>query len=218
MDVYLSEDEQIDAIKKWWKENGTAIITGLVLGIGALSGWKYWQARERAIAENASAGYQEMLELLDENKPQEAVSAAGQLTDRYERSGYRIMAEFALARLAVETGDFESAKSHLRYVAEKADRPELRYLARLRLARLLLSDGEPDAALALLDKVAAQPLRTASYHELRGDVLLAQGKRDAARAEYSEALNVMQAEKADTSLLQLKIDDLGTPAQSIAAK
>ena len=74
MEVYLSEQEQIEAIKKWWKENGTAIITGLVLGVAALSGWKYWQSRQQAIAENASTAYQEMLELLAEDKQQQAAA------------------------------------------------------------------------------------------------------------------------------------------------
>ena len=45
MDIYASEEEQVQAIKKWGKENGPGIIAGLILGLGALFGWRYWQGQ-----------------------------------------------------------------------------------------------------------------------------------------------------------------------------
>ncbi|MGU3844696.1 YfgM family protein, partial [Vibrio diabolicus] len=43
MELYDTEEQQVEAIKDWWKENGKAVIIGAVVGLGGLFGWRYYQ-------------------------------------------------------------------------------------------------------------------------------------------------------------------------------
>ena len=36
MEVYTTEEQQVEVIKEWWKENGTSVIAGTVIGLVGL--------------------------------------------------------------------------------------------------------------------------------------------------------------------------------------
>jgi len=211
VDVYLSEQEQVEAIKKWWKDNGTAVIAGIAIGLLGVFGWKYWQNQQQALAENASAAYQNLLVLVDQGNQDAAGPKGQQVAQQYERSGYAVLATFTMARLAMEAGDSETAKRHLKWISDNATRPEFQGLARLRLSRIYLNEGDTESAWSLLGHESLEQPPKASYYELKGDIRIAQGKPEDARAEYLQALRLTESKQGDTALLQLKLDDLGQP-------
>jgi predicted negative regulator of RcsB-dependent stress response len=212
VDVYSSEQEQIEALKKWWKDNGTAVIAGLAIGCGGLFGWQYWQGQRIAEAEAVSKGFQQLMSLIVDERHDDARYTGERIMAQFADNGYAVLTAFTLARLAVENDDPDTAMTHLQWVLDHTDRAEFEHLARLRLARLRLARGELDAAWALTEEGAGGD--KASLHELKGDILLARGDLAAARKEYQRGIALLEAVQGDSALLELKLDDLGIGAEA----
>jgi predicted negative regulator of RcsB-dependent stress response len=208
---YANEQEQVDEIKKWLRENGTAIVIGLILGISAISGWRYWQAKERTRAEAAAAIFSNVVAASKANQPAQAEKMAQQVISDFGNTTYAAYSALMLAKLAVEKQDLPAAIQQLSWVLDHSDDPALKRLAYIRLARVALAQGKPDEALRYLDKVPAMTTPSAAVAELRGDVLMAQGRREEAGKQYLEAFaNVEPGEKSnEASALALKLDNLG---------
>lgn len=211
MDVYASEREQIDAIRKWWKDNGTAITLGVALGLGALFGWQYWQRYRATQGELASIAFQEFNAAMRDDKIDETERLGAKLLAEHGDSGYAGLTALLLARHAVEQGEFDIARAHLEWVVANDDNAETVAIARLRLGRLHLAQDRAGEAWAQLADLPALELDPA-YHELRGDVLVAQDKTDDARREYNRALDLAGEKQASTAAIEMKLDALGLPA------
>jgi predicted negative regulator of RcsB-dependent stress response len=207
---YANEQEQVEAIKTWLRENGVPIIVGLALGISAIGGWRYWQAQERVRNEVASALFTRAVTASRTQQPAQAEKAAQQIIADYGGTTYASFAALMLAKLAVEKQDLPAAIQQLNWVLEHSDDEGLQRLAKIRLARVALAQGKPEEAWAHLEKIAASP-PSAAVAELRGDVLLAQGKRDVAGKQYLEAFASSEPDQQsdETSALALKLDSLG---------
>ncbi len=207
MEHYASEQEQVEAVKRWWKENGKALIFGLVVGIGGLAGYRYWDNLETSRAENASITYERFLAMVEAGRSEDAIKTGETILDAYAGSAYARLAALLLAKMAVEGGDYARAKALLTPLAESAGESELRAIANMRLARILLAEGDAEAAAARLDAVPRiddeEP-----YPELRGDVLVARGKEDEARSYYREALARAAEIGLERGAIQLKLDNL----------
>jgi predicted negative regulator of RcsB-dependent stress response len=217
LDVYRTEEEQIAAIRDWWRQNGKPIIAGVIIGAGAVFGWRAWEAHVEALAQEASERYQKIL-IEVRAGPQEKLfvirDQADALIRDYPRTPYAGFAALMLARLAAEAGDTAEAARRLEWVIDHFGSEPLGHLARLRLLRLLVADQRHAEALALIDKTSPGEFG-AQYEELRGDILLAQGKISEARAAYQRALNLTDPAASGRNLLELKADNLGrdeTPA------
>lgn len=208
MDIYATEEEQVEAIKKWWKENGTSVILGLVIGLAALFGWRAWQAKINVSGEQASTLFSKLNSLIAEKKYEDAAAAGQQLMDNFEETPYASFAALMLANVAVDSGDTELAAQQLRWVADHASLAEIKFTASLRLARLYLSNGDADAAWALITVLEADSKRS-SVHELKGDILLAKNKPEKAKNAYLQALALTPSGPGANSLLEMKLDDLG---------
>ena len=208
MDPYATEDQQVEALKTWWKQNGVSIVVGLVIGLAALGGYRYWQALQLRTAEQASAGYQEMISLVEEQKSARAIDTGDQIQTKFGDTNYATLAALTAAKLAVDQDDNELAMSKLQWVIDNGKEVDLREVAIRRMARLLLSGGRTEAAWELVTNLTVNE-EIASWHELKGDILLAEDKVDEARAEYVQALALTEAAGGEMSLLQLKLDDLG---------
>ncbi|MEZ5447140.1 MAG: tetratricopeptide repeat protein [Gammaproteobacteria bacterium] len=216
---YANEQEQVEAIKKWLRENGVPILVGLALGIGAIGGWRYWQAQERTRNELASALFTRAVTASRAQQPSQAEKAAQQIISDYGGTTYASFAALMLAKLAVEKQDLPAAIQHLSWVLEHSDDEGLKRLAKIRLARVALAQGKPEEAWAQLEPLAASPA-SAALAELRGDILLAQGKREEAGERYLEAFANSEPDHQsdETSSLAVKLDSLGiTPPPPRAA-
>ncbi|MFO1435569.1 MAG: tetratricopeptide repeat protein [Gammaproteobacteria bacterium] len=218
---YVNEQEQVEEIKKWLRENAAAVVVGLILGISAISGWRYWQAKERARAESASALFTQVIAANINNQAAQAEKVAQQIISDYGNTTYGSYAALMLAKLAVDKQDLQGARQQLNWVLEHGSDAALKRLAMLRLARVALAQGKPDEALAQLDKLPSSQIASAEVAELRGDILMAQGKKDEAGKQYLNAYaNVEPAERSnESSTLALKLDDLGlTPPPAAGEK
>jgi predicted negative regulator of RcsB-dependent stress response len=206
VEIYNSEQEQVEALKAWWDKHGRSVIAAIVVGLLSVLGWKSWMGHQAERAAAASSQYQQMLEVLD-SEPARAMELGRALVAEYPDSSYAGMASLAMAKAAMAEQDSDAAAAHLRLAMTQAEPQEFRELARLRLAEVLLAQGKADEALALLPS-EAEPSFRASYAELRGDILLSQGKHDAARDAYSNALAGYNEVPEKRNLVQMKLDDL----------
>ena len=205
-----TEEEQIEAIKKWWKENGTQTIVAVVLVVGGWFGYQGYESQQQATGEAASAIYQEMLELNNSEKEEDQGRRAqilDQLKNEFGSTPYAQFAALFKAKDAVEAKDFDAAIAELTYVKDTASDESLIHLATVRLARVLNDQNQSEEALALLnvENVGAFEF---NYQDVKGDVLMKLGRKDEARAAYEKAKEAGANIGADQSLLELKLGDL----------
>ena len=209
MDEYLSEREQVDRIRQWWKENGAWIIVGIGGGILALAGWNWWQNYKLERAEQASAIYSVVAEAAMEGRVEEVRVGVEQLSAGHGSSPYLQHARLALAAASVRAGDLQGAIGQLEQVLDNARDPQLQLVARLRLARLLVTEGDADRALALVRGVDAGAFAPALL-ELEGDVLASRGDAAGARDAYRKALASAESfiGVIDDEFVRLKLEAL----------
>lgn len=217
MSDHLTEEEQLETIKRWWKEYGKWIVTAVVLVVGGYFSWGAWQDQQRARAEAGSVLYTELLDTLgveegealaDDNRS-EAEQLVEQLKTEYTDTGYGINAALLWARQAVSDNELEIAESELRWVLGQEPETEIAELTRLRLARVLAAQDDVEAALSLLDERTPPNSMMADFAEVRGDVLLKQGDTDGARQAYERALGALDGQDQNRyMLLQMKLDDI----------
>nr|VFK38220.1 MAG: Putative negative regulator of RcsB-dependent stress response [Candidatus Kentron sp. TC] len=206
--TYQSEQEQLESLRKWWKENGKAVIFGVLLGAAGIVGWSSWQAYSVRQAEKASLGYEKLVALMGDNAFEEAIAQGKSLVDEFPDAGYAALASLVMAKVAFEQNNMEGAKVHLRRVIDRGGFPIIGFVARLRLARLLMSEQEWTEALTLLDGDVGE--FSSLYEEARGDILLAQGNIDDARSAYGRSLT--HGDRLDKRLgerVSVKLSDLG---------
>ncbi|WP_458524440.1 YfgM family protein [Onishia taeanensis] len=209
-----TEEEQLEAIKRWWKENGTSLIAGVVIAAAGIFGWKAWQGYQANQAEAASTRYQQLLTLASQPTLEDAALAQAReqvtaLNDEHGGSLYADLATLIEARLAVADGDLAGARDALSTLIESTERGYLKDLARLRLARLQLAGDEADAAIATLEAISSDALG-AQRLELQGDAALARGDQAKARDAYRDALAAAEASGQPLFGTRLKLDNLGT--------
>jgi len=212
VDEYLSEREQADQLKHWFRENWIWLAAGIVLGLGGLFGNRWWNAHQTARSQQAEQRYSAMLDALTRNQREEGLKLAAEITGEYADTPYADQTELVLARLDIESGNLEAAAATLTRVMDSTRDPELALVARLRLARVQLAKGSYDEALATLESAKA-PAIAARVAELRGDVLLANKQPAAALEAYRQAQTAaLQGTSGDglvdRELLSLKIDEL----------
>lgn len=221
---HITEEEQIESLKRWWAENGRGIVTGIVLALAGYFGFQWWQTAERDKAEAASNLYQGFVEAVsaNEGKPDNkqlttAKSLAQQLKDEFAARIYASQAALRLAALAAQDNDMEVASKELQWVLDNASETSLQLLAKRRLAAVKAARGEPDEALKLLEG-DVPPSFAALYAETRGDILLQKGDEKAAHEAYQQAIAQLLPEQASgAQLLRLKAEAVA-PAEQSAEK
>jgi predicted negative regulator of RcsB-dependent stress response len=200
-----TDEEKVEAIKKWWRENGKSVVGGVVLGFAIIGGWQGWQIYRTNQGEQASLLFDAMSQAAAAGRTDAAVSEGQRLVGEYPGSAYASLAAMQLARLAYQRGEKSAARDHLRWVVESGPDAELREIARLRLGMLLLDMQQLDA----LDALLAEPGLVAfagEFAALRGDLAKARGDLASARSAYAEALAVGVE---DAALLRMKLVDVG---------
>ncbi len=209
----LEEQEQISQIKGWWEENGKLVTTLAVAAALASVGWQGWNWYRGKQGAEASALYATVQQAAGEQNAQKAREAAGLIIDKYSGTPYADLAALLSAKVQSDAGDLKNARVPLTWAAEKANDPALRNIARLRLATVLFDDKAYDEALAQLQAPADVEF-AARFADLKGDILVAQGKPAEARVAYKAAVDALStAVKPESSTLreiaQAKLDAIG---------
>ena len=204
----LEEQEQIDALKAWWRQNGRLVIAAVVaaaLGAAAVTGWRTYQGNKAMEAARLYATLEEAVRASDTEKTKEVAAV---LVERYGGTAFGPMAALLSAKSSFERGDLKSAGTQLEWALDRAKDEETGAVARLRLAAVRLDEKQYDEALRLLD-AKHPPAFDGLYLDLRGDVMLAQGKTAEARAAYQDALAKLAEQGNYRLVVQAKLDALG---------
>lgn len=205
MEIYNSEEQQVEAIKRFWQEYGKSILGGVVIGLAALYGFRFYQAEQRGAAEAASTQFSQLVEKRDAAAASDDWLAQAQgFIDASKGDNYAVLAALLAAKDAVSLQQFDKAEQQLNWVLANAKEPAVLAVTQLRLARLQREQGKLDAALSTLAKAVPESF-TSMQAELKGDVLVQAGKLAEAKSAYQLALdNAGQ----NAQLLQIKLDEL----------
>lgn len=207
MSNYMTDQEQLEQIKDWWRQYGMSIVIGLVIGLLIIISWRHIQYLQMRSLEHASVRYEQLLTYVANGDNTKAMQQADYLVGRYPNSSYAKLATLLLARNAIYQNDLAGADKKLRWVMKTAKVASFRQIARLRLARLLLSEKQADDALQLLSTIDDKTYMPA-IAEVQGDIYRYLNKLDEARTAYTEALNLMPELTSTRPLLQMKLDSL----------
>ncbi|WP_104400490.1 YfgM family protein [Vibrio penaeicida] len=202
MELYDTEEQQVEAIKEWWKENGKAVIVGAVVGLGGIFGWRFYQDSQAEAQGAASQAYDKVLTQI-QNSGAESSSDALAFIEANKESQYSVLAALQLAKAFVEAGELDKALEQLNWAKANTKDTAIVSLLTVRTSRVLAEQEKYDEALTQLDSIkeAGWAGRVA---ELKGDILLRQGNPEGAYAAYSEA----QQQSDASQTLQMKLDDL----------
>jgi predicted negative regulator of RcsB-dependent stress response len=205
---YLTDDEQLEAVKRAFTEYAPWILGGVVLGVGGWYGIQHYQSHKNEVAFRAADQFSQMTLALQLNDPKKSLQIADALIKDFPNSPYADQAQLTIARIDVESGKSADAVAPLTQVMNSSKDSELRQIARLRLARVLIDQGKPDEAIKTL--AAGTPGSFAGrYHEVHGDALYAKKDIPGAIAEYNSALGASDG-GAEAAMLQLKLTDLAS--------
>lgn len=206
MEPYQSEDEQVEALKKWWKKNGTSTIFGIALGLAAVGGWQAWNSHQKTQSSIAASQFQQVVSLLGGQNTEQAKAISDGLMQNHQKRAYSSMAALMMARSSFEQGNIDDALTYLRWVEAHSGQDEYRDIARLRRARLIAEQGKYDEALSLVREKPAAPF-AGLYADLEGDLLLAKSDYAGAQSAYNMALTSLNQPNMKV-LVQMKLDNL----------
>ena len=211
MATHYEDEEEVENLKRWWKENWKSLVAGLVIGLGAIGGYEGYRRYQLAQSEQASQIYEDLKAAIAAKKADEVTALGDKLVKDFAKTPYAAGAALRLAQQGVEQGKLDDAAKHLQWVAGNSKDDGLRDLANLRLARVLWQQKKVDDALKLTE--GEHGAYNALFSELRGDIKLSQGDRAAARASYEAAVKASEA-GAVNSDLQRKLDELADVVNS----
>lgn len=208
MSQYETDDEKVEAIKKWWKENGTSVVSGVVIGLAVVFGWRGWVEYRNSVGAQASASFEQLLASTSSGQTESATKQAELLNQDYDSTPYAALGSLVSAKVRYESGDLPGAIAELQRVLAKAPDPALARLAALRLARIQVAEGQLDDAAATVRAHDDGQSFAGDFAAVRGDIAAARGDLVKARAEYEKAI---AAGTGLSQLIRLKLDNLPAP-------
>lgn len=206
MTQYETDEEKVEALKRWWKENGLSVAVGIAIGLGAIFGWRAWQDYQDAQAQAASAIFEQVLARVSGGaSPAATLELAEQLLEGYGGTPYAALGTLVAARVHQANDKPDAAEQALERVIADAPEPALARIAALRLARLLLARDDLPAAEAVVSAHDDKGAFRGEFAAVRGDIAAARGDIEAARKAYREALSVGTEQ---SQLLEIKLANL----------
>ncbi|HHT7417827.1 TPA: YfgM family protein [Raoultella ornithinolytica] len=204
METYNNENDQVDALKRFFAENGKALAVGVILGIGALVGWRYWSSHQQDTARESSLAYENAISALKSDKPEAIGSAEKFAAD--SKNSYGAFASLELAQRFVDKNDLQNAEKQLQQGLAAAPDDNLKSVINMRLARVQLQLKKPDEALKTLDGIKGEGW-VAIVADLRGEILLNKGDKQGARAAWEVGVK-SDASPALSEMMRMKINNL----------
>lgn len=211
----LEEQEQIDALKAWWKQYGNLSTWLLIAALAVYAGWTFWNSHERNQSLEASQTFESLRKYVSEKNNEKVQTIAADIENRFPQTSYATMAALTAAKSAFDLGDVKVAKTQLQWVIDHAKAIEYKELAKIRLAGIALDTKEYDAALALVSGEFVSEF-AGDAADRKGDILLAQNKVGEARIAFQEALSKTKESSPGRQLVQMKLDSIGGAVASAA--
>jgi predicted negative regulator of RcsB-dependent stress response len=202
---YTTDDEQVEAIKRWWKDNGMAIVAGIVIGLGAIIGWRSWIAYRDDVGAAASSVFDQALASAAAGQTDAVLAQVKVLNDDYGSTPYAALGALVAAKVLYESGQTEEAMASLTRAIAEAPEPALAGIAALRLARIQVAGGLLDEAAKTVAEHDKSPALSGDFAVVRGDIAVARGDIPEARRAYEQALT---SGTGFAELIQLKLDNL----------
>ncbi|OOF59679.1 YfgM family protein [Rodentibacter myodis] len=200
----IEEEQEINQLKDWWKENGKTIIVAFILGVGGMFGWRYWQAHQANQIAEASAGYDALIYAAEQD-PSAQKAKLTEFAQANSKTTYAVFALFDEAKNAVAKQDFAAAEAALQQALNQSQDEVLTSLAALRLGAVQFQLGQLDGALTTLNQV-----KTASFAArkalLIGDIQLAKGDNTAAKNSFEQVLQT--GSPLEQQAAQMKLNNL----------
>lgn len=207
MDNYETEEQQVEAIKKWLSENYKMVVFFAIVGLSGIVGVQQWKQNKTQNAQNASMKYDNVMQAVKTKQSETIAPQVEAIISEYPDYPYASLAAMLEAKQLTEADKLAEAGDKLQWVIEHTKAQNLQHIARVRLASLLSAQGKNEQALKILD--VEQGSFKASYLEAKGDVLVALKRIDEARSAYDQALESFAAIGANAQILRIKRNDLG---------
>jgi predicted negative regulator of RcsB-dependent stress response len=203
VEIYENEHDQVDAIKRFFAENGKALVVGVILGVGALVGWRYWNNHQADSARGASLAYENTVSAIRADQPQTLTAAEKFAADN--KNTYGALAALEVAQQFVDKNELDKAVAQLSGLAAASDE-NLKAVINLRLARIQVQQKKADDALKTLDTIKGEGF-AAIVADLRGEALLSKGDKEGARKAWQAGVD-SKASPALSEMMQMKINNL----------
>ena len=211
------EQEQLDALKAWWKQYGNTITWVLIVVLAAFSAWKAWGIYQTKQSVQASMLFEEVQKAIQDKDQAKVLRAATDVEEKFSSTYYAQMAGMLAAKSAFDANDLKTAKAQLSWISDHGKTDEFKSLAKIRLAGILLDEKSFDDALKLLSGDFPSELAS-SVQDRKGDILMAQNKIDDARTAYQAALDKTTDKNPSYQLIQLKLDAIGGSKSKVVNK
>jgi len=199
MEIYSTEEQQAEAIKRFFCENGLSLALGVIVGLGGLYGWKAYNQNQITTAEQASDAYTKLVE------SDNVLASADAFISENKDTQYATLAAFVAAKEAVDAQKLDVANEKLSWIVSNVDNAQLKAIATTRLARVQIAQQQYDDALSTLNAPLPEAFN-ANVAELKGDIYTQQGNKEQARVAYQAAVDA--GGLTSNPLLQIKLDDL----------
>lgn len=208
-----TDEETVEAIKDWWKKNGTSLLLGIGAALAIVFGWQAWQNQQMQHRTEAASQFANLINAYtdesEENRAETVEFVAQKLRDDYSDSAYAVYGSLILVKQQLmEQRDVDAAIATLEWADRQVEQGQpLSLIIRSRLARAQFDAEQYDAALSTIDSVTDPDTFAPIFAELRGDIRLAQGNTEEAREAYLQARE--QSGAGRSGILELKLADLG---------
>lgn len=217
LDGYVSEKEQIESIRKWWKANGRFLLVAILIGLGIGYGWRYWHTFEIRRAENAAMIYQSVLQADEKNNSVTVAGGAKILMEQFSSSPYASLSALLWAKELVAKNDLSNALIKLQWVVHEGDTNRLKQIARIESARILLAENKTSDAMNQL-KIINDKSFLPIIEWVQGDIYSKEGNSKLAKNAYFQAKNGLSGFSPADSLLNQFLADSHTLADSSSLK
>lgn len=217
MEAYATEEQQLDALKQWFKKHGNKVTWALIAIFSVIAAVRYFYHHKAVVGEQASENYVSLMMAFEQNDQTTLKSKAELLIKDYPQSPYASLAALVVAHQAVKDKDMKNAQEGYEWVINNGKQADFQALARARLMRLLIAENKPDEALKVFDEKKARgylPLMA----EMKGDILLKKNDQQGAISAYKMALDSAKEEGMVGPLLKMKLEELGIAVESNKAE
>lgn len=214
MSVYMTEEEQLESIKKWWKKYGNIITVIISLILLCVAGYRYMNWHQDKLKQQASAAYENMMIAFSNQNIKSVRSYANELVKGYDNTVYADAAHMTLAKVYISKDKLDEAQKELQIVATKSRMAPLKQIAKIRIARILAATKDYSSALEELSVVDDKTYLPV-INELKGDIYGAKGQYQEAIAAYRLAIDEVKTNGMGNLFLEMKTNELAIKTQTV---